>query len=171
MSATAHIHSRPCFPSAASRTKLGQAATHTLYIPVTSRLYLDAPRRDVTLGRDGESGMQTRRAGEGGSGSGETRAQKVVAGTADNDNAPIVMMTRGELRALVAAAAAEATRQVPLLVDKQQLARQLGCSAPHIDHLRKQGLPWVPVGQAVRFEPAAVVDWLRQRGAPHNDQE
>jgi len=57
----------------------------------------------------------------------------------------------------------------PLLVDKQALAQKLGCSAGHIDNLRKQGLPVVKVGEAVRFEPGAVLDWLRQRQS--NDPE
>ncbi|MEY4545376.1 MAG: Helix-turn-helix domain [Pseudomonadota bacterium] len=49
-----------------------------------------------------------------------------------------------------------------LLVDKQQLAQRLSCSSAHIDKLRKQGLPCVKVGEAVRFDPIEVLDWLRQ---------
>lgn len=51
------------------------------------------------------------------------------------------------------------------LVDKQDLAKQLGVSASHIDHLRKRGMPVVKVGAMVRFEPAKVVAWLRDSGA------
>lgn len=85
------------------------------------------------------------------------------------DDRMAVTLTVGELRQLVtdAALAAVAGRNAaPLLVDKQDMAHQLGCSPAHIDHLRKRGMPWVPVGQVVRFEPARVLEWLReQKGA------
>lgn len=78
---------------------------------------------------------------------------------------PIVTMTRGELETMLERVAERvAARQAPLLVDKQGLASRLECSASHIDVLRKRGLPTVLVGQAVRFEPEAVVAWLRARG-------
>lgn len=54
----------------------------------------------------------------------------------------------------------------PMLVDKQVLAQKLGCSAAHIDNLRKCGLPVVRLGgQTVRFAPNEVLDWLRQQGS------
>ncbi|HKO90007.1 MAG TPA: hypothetical protein VJU61_02580 [Polyangiaceae bacterium] len=80
----------------------------------------------------------------------------------------IVVISVEELEKLVVSAVRQAIGSRTggaLLVDKQDLARQLSCSAAHIDHLRKRGLPWVPVGQTVRFEPAKVLDWLRQRPA------
>jgi hypothetical protein len=89
-----------------------------------------------------------------------------AADAADNDvqGAAAFTLTRGELSALVREAVAEANAAGggPLLVDKQRLAQKLGCSAAHIDALRKRGLPVVMLGVAVRFEPAAVLDWLRQ---------
>lgn len=78
----------------------------------------------------------------------------------------MVTLTRGELEALVGRAVSAALylrNTDPVLVDKQDLARQLGCSAAHIDHLRKKGLPTVPVGKVVRFEPAKVLEWLRDQ--------
>lgn len=75
-----------------------------------------------------------------------------------------VTLTRAELEALVE----RSVRKVigardggSRLVDKQNLARLLGCSAAHVDMLRKRGLPTVRVGQAVRFEPETVVAWLK----------
>jgi hypothetical protein len=58
-----------------------------------------------------------------------------------------------------------AAQSAPLLVDKQTLARLLTCSAGHIDNLRKKGLPFVPVGDAVRFDPAEVLAWLKKQGS------
>lgn len=82
---------------------------------------------------------------------------------AANDNDPAFTMSRAEFQALVGSAVQQAmlSTSAPLLVDKQDLARQLGCSPAHIDHLRKRGLPTVPVGKVVRFEPAKVLEWLR----------
>lgn len=85
----------------------------------------------------------------------------------DNDG-PVFSLTRGQLEELIhgAVSAALALRNsLPVLVDKQDLARQLGCSAKQIDRLRKSGLPWLPVGECVRFEPSKVLDWLREHGA------
>jgi len=85
----------------------------------------------------------------------------------DNDG-PMVTMTRGELESLVSRAVGAALylkSTEPLLVDKQDMARQLGVSPTHIDHLRKKGMPWVAVGQVVRFEPAKVIAWLKESGA------
>jgi phage terminase Nu1 subunit (DNA packaging protein) len=49
-----------------------------------------------------------------------------------------------------------------LLVDRNTLAQQLGCSLSHIDHMRKRGMPELKVGEVVRFEPQAVLDWIRK---------
>lgn len=96
--------------------------------------------------------------------------QRPVGRVTPDDERLAVTLTVGELRRLVTAAALDAVAgrsSVTLLVDKQDMARQLGCSASHIDHLRKKGLPSVQVGQVVRFEPAKVLDWLRERNGPH----
>lgn len=87
-----------------------------------------------------------------------------------NDNQPAFTVTRGELAGLVQAAVERAMGAASaLVVDRQGIARLLGCSPAHIDALRKQGLPTLMVGQAVRFEPAAVIGWLREqpKGASH----
>jgi hypothetical protein len=106
--------------------------------------------------------------GNGGGVDGQVRPKYLrVAPTAANDG-PVVTMTRGELEALVSGAVQKALSSGacgPLLVDKQDLARQLRCSAAHIDHLRKRGLPTVMVGQVVRFEPQKVLAWLEARSA------
>lgn len=84
---------------------------------------------------------------------------------ADNDvqGGAAFTMTRSELAELMTAAVTEALGHGgPLLVDKQKLAQKLGCSAAHVDALRKRGMPTVMLGVAVRFEPAAVLEWLRQ---------
>lgn len=85
----------------------------------------------------------------------------------DNDG-PVVTLTRRQLEALVTKAVCEALDKGiggPVLLDKQDLARVLHCSPTHIDQLRQKGMPWVPVGCRVRFEPAKVIDWLRAGGA------
>ncbi len=85
----------------------------------------------------------------------------VGAGACGGD-APSVTLTRGELGALVEAAVTRAMAAgAALMVDRQGIAQLLGCSAAHVDALRKRGLPTLMVGQAVRFEPARVVEWLR----------
>lgn len=77
---------------------------------------------------------------------------------------PAFALTEEELLALMRRAVGDAMeRSQQLLVDKQGLAQRLDCSAGHIDVLRKRGLPTVMVGQAVRFEPPAVLAWLREQ--------
>jgi hypothetical protein len=80
----------------------------------------------------------------------------------------IVVLSVEELEAIVerAVRTAMGSSHQPLLVDKQSMAQKLGCSAAHIDNLRKQGLPVVWLGEAVRFDPPKVVDWLRERSGP-----
>jgi hypothetical protein len=98
---------------------------------------------------------------------GRERAKHVRPGESD-----LVVVTTAQLSELVERACQRAISAgtAPLLVDKQQLARQLGCSAAHIDNLRKQGLPSLALGQAVRFEPARVLEWLRSHESA-NDSE
>lgn len=114
-------------------------------------------------GREGEGRPKYLKMGEG-------PGVGVGAAAPVNDNAPAFTVTRGELWAIVAAAVERAMGAASaLVVDRQGIARLLGCSPAHIDALRKQGLPTLMVGQAVRFEPAAVIGWLRERpkGASH----
>lgn len=86
---------------------------------------------------------------------------------AANDG-PAFTMSRMQLAALVSKAVQEALASgsaAPLLVDKQTLAQKLNCSAAHIDHMRKRGLPSVMLGVSVRFEPAKVLAWLNAQAA------
>lgn len=95
------------------------------------------------------------------------RARYLTDGSKSRE--PAFTLTAGELGAVVEGAVRRALRDGQAkLVDKATLAKQLGCSAGHIDNLRKLGLPTVALGQAVRFEPEAVIAWLRQH-KPGND--
>jgi predicted DNA-binding transcriptional regulator AlpA len=82
------------------------------------------------------------------------------------DNAPVYTLTRAQLEELIAKAVCQAMDRGiggPVLIDKQDLARSLGCSASSIDRLRREGLPSVQLAkQVVRFEPAKVIEWLRE---------
>lgn len=73
-----------------------------------------------------------------------------------------VMLTREQLEELLRKVVND--NRLPVLVDKQQLAQQLGCSPAQVDLLRKKGLPTVKVGALARFEPAKVVAWLKELG-------
>lgn len=86
----------------------------------------------------------------------------------DGVDRPAFALTRLELEEMIRAAVRDEMMKRPALIDKQQLAQQLLCSAAHIDHLRKRGLPTLYVGQAVRFDLSAVLDWLRVQ-RPSND--
>ena len=81
----------------------------------------------------------------------------------------LVTLTAGQLRSLVAEVVQAAVDDVarpplPALLDREQIAAQLGCSLPTIDRLRREGMPTVFLGEAPRFELAMCLDWLRQRG-------
>lgn len=121
--------------------------------------------KDVDVGRGG----LTRVEDEG------RRAKYLTRGAPVSDMSlerPAYALTAGELGLIVARAVGEAMgRSQELLVDKQVLAQRLGCSASHIDHLRKRGLPTVRIGQAVRFEPERVLEWLRTQSSPDNDTD
>lgn len=69
-----------------------------------------------------------------------------------------------------ARAMAEAEPPGPVLLDREGLARALGCSTGTVDKLRKQGLPERRLGDSPRFVLAEVLAWLpstpRQSGAP-----
>jgi excisionase family DNA binding protein len=51
----------------------------------------------------------------------------------------------------------------PALLDRQGLARQLGCSPATVDRLCRAGLPFIRVGEARRFSLERVLSWLEQR--------
>lgn len=56
----------------------------------------------------------------------------------------------------------ESTRQ-PTLLDRVAIAEQLDISLPTLDRLRKEGCPFVMIGDAPRFEVDRVLEWLRSR--------
>ena len=80
-----------------------------------------------------------------------------------------VMMDPEALVALVKTAVSEALAEhredrAPAVLDRNGLARALGCSPSQVDRLRRVGLPCVRVGDVPRFELARCLEWLRQRG-------
>ncbi len=84
----------------------------------------------------------------------------------DTGDAPAFTLTSGQLVALVRQAVADELAKGsggPQLVNKENLAKRLSCSAAHIDNLRKRGLPVVMLGDGVRFDPAVVISWLQQQ--------
>jgi len=48
-----------------------------------------------------------------------------------------------------------------LLVDSDELAKQLMVSKSTVVKLRKQGLPTLRIGDSVRFDPNAVISFLK----------
>ena len=76
----------------------------------------------------------------------------------------VALIHPDQLKALVAEAVAEALAAhdgKPALLDRAALARALTCSPGHVDNLRKQGLPTTWLGDAPRFDLAAVLAWLQ----------
>jgi hypothetical protein len=84
-------------------------------------------------------------------------------------NQAVVVMSRDEVVTLVKTALSEALAEqredcAPVLLDRNGLAKALGCSPSQIDRLRRLGLPFIRLGDVPRFELARCLDWLRQRG-------
>ena len=53
------------------------------------------------------------------------------------------------------------TAAVPVLLDQAELAAHLGTTERHVRRLvAERRIPFVRVGRFVRFDPAAVTDWL-----------
>jgi excisionase family DNA binding protein len=48
------------------------------------------------------------------------------------------------------------------MLTKEELAGFLKIGPRTIDRLRKEGLPYIKVGSAVRFEKSKVLDWLEK---------
>lgn len=82
----------------------------------------------------------------------------------------VVVLSPEQLRALVRDAVADLLEQHdgasagPALLDRAGLARALGVSPPTVDRMRAEGAPELRVGDSPRFELAAVLGWLRERG-------
>jgi hypothetical protein len=88
-----------------------------------------------------------------------------------SDEQSFVMMKASELERIVESAVrrALASGARVSLLDKQELAQTLGCSASHVDALRKKGLPTVTVSpKVVRFEADKCIAWLAEQ-QPCND--
>lgn len=82
----------------------------------------------------------------------------------------VVTMTVDALRALVDDAVAtalarhDAERLPPTdLVSGQEMARRIDVSRATLHRLRHEGCPAVAIGDGFKYEPAAVVAWLRAR--------
>lgn len=94
----------------------------------------------------------------------------VGASAPENDTAPAVTLTRGELGALVRGAVDAALEALhaskpPALLDREGLAAALGCSSSLIDKLRRRGMPTVRLGDSPRFELESCLGWIRKDGA------
>lgn len=50
------------------------------------------------------------------------------------------------------------------MVNKKKMADLLGISVSMVNKLMVQGMPYVKVGKAVRFEPEVVIQWIKERG-------
>lgn len=94
-------------------------------------------------------------------------ASVVGEGTPENDNAPAFTVTRGELRALVREAVADAAppSPAPQLLDREGLSIALGCSGSLVDKLRRKGMPHLRLGDSPRFELERCLEWIRKDGA------
>src|SRR5690606_21931433 len=116
------------------------------------------------LGSDGRSGLPRSRErilsgrGEtGGNGAGPAGASGIleyVAGIVADE-------VRSGLADLLAEIVSQQSPPKPL--DRRGLAEWLGCSLPTVDRLRREGCPELMVGDSPRFEPDAVLAWLRER--------
>jgi hypothetical protein len=77
-----------------------------------------------------------------------------------------VQLTVTELRAMIAEAVTEALdareTKPAVLLNQNQLAELLGTSERTIFSLRQAGMPSVLLGDSPRFEPEAVLAWMRQ---------
>jgi hypothetical protein len=91
-----------------------------------------------------------------------------------DDDPMVVQLHASDLRALVAAAVAEAlaarapARPAPPtpLLSRRELAEALRVSSAQIDRLARAGCPVVRIGATPRYDLAAVRAWLATRGCP-----
>jgi hypothetical protein len=74
-------------------------------------------------------------------------------------------IVRDEVREALTEALADraSSKPAPTLLDRAGLANALGCSLPHVDKLRRQGMPCIRLGDVPRFELARCLEWLRGR--------
>lgn len=55
-----------------------------------------------------------------------------------------------------------APKSPKLLIDSNELAELLSVSKSTIINLRKQGMPTIKIGDSIRFEPEAVMQFVKQ---------
>ena len=86
---------------------------------------------------------------------------RLLVQLAEDDLRKIV---RGEVTALLAEE--RPAEPPPVLLDREQLARQLSISSKTLDRLRgRPGFPEVRLGDSPRFFVADVLAWLKASGA------
>jgi len=84
-----------------------------------------------------------------------------------NDNERVFTMTRAELESLVSRAVGQAFIGITderggRLLDRNELALRLSCSAGHVDKMRRDGMPCLYLGDSPRFVFADCVRWLSE---------
>ena len=97
-----------------------------------------------------------------------------IAASRDDDDQMLVQLRKCDLRELIADTVAEAIADAlddlkrnrePDLLGGKEMAAKLGVSRTKLHVLRTEGCPSVKVGDVYKFEPAAVMAWLKARGA------
>jgi hypothetical protein len=88
-----------------------------------------------------------------------------------DEETPVVMLTVRQLRELMHGAALAALeehrageRPEQATLSGADLAPRLGVSRTRVHHLRQAGMPAIKVGEVYRYELAACLAWLRERG-------
>jgi len=86
-------------------------------------------------------------------------------------NAPLAELVRGVVREELDRFACDFSPQErpPALLDRAGLARELNVSLSKVDRLRREGMPELMLGDSPRFEPEAVISWLRDRRPKKSD--
>ena len=54
-------------------------------------------------------------------------------------------------------------KEKKMLLNKKEIAKELHLSVSMIDKLMTQGLPYIKIGKAVRFDPIEVKEWVKNR--------
>jgi hypothetical protein len=92
---------------------------------------------------------------------------------ARDDDQMLVQLRKCDLRELIADAVADAMADAlsdlkrnrePDLLSGKEMAAKIGVSRTKLYVLRNEGCPSVKVGDTYKFEPAAVLRWLKERG-------
>ena len=54
--------------------------------------------------------------------------------------------------------------EAQVYIDKNCLAKRLSISISTVNNLMAQGMPYLKIGKAVRFDIKEVLQWLKERG-------